>query len=120
MHEHFRRSPTILAGLNEGNPFDYREVRNVVLRTDAEKAPVLREREWFPGQTLDEHRDGTLTLRFPSAPEPLILRWILSYAPHITVIEPSELRVTVRDVSAQLHEHHLDDSIPPTSTDTTT
>lgn len=120
LSEPFQRSPAILAGLNHGNPFDYREVRNVVLRTDAEKAPVLREREWFPGQTITENPDRTLTLRFPSAPEPLLLRWILSYAPHITILEPDELRVTVRDVSAQLHEHHLDDSIPPTSTDTTT
>lgn len=120
LSERFQRSPAILAGLNHGNPFDYSEVRNIVLRTDADKASVLRERVWFPGQTLDEHRDGTLTFRFPSAPEPLLLRWLLSYAPHITVLEPPMLRVTVRDVSAQLHEHHLDDSIPPTSTDTTT
>lgn len=111
--EHFRRSPAILAGLNAGNPFDYREVRNVVLRTDAEKAPVLREREWFPGQTLDEHRDGTLTFRFPSAPEPLLLRWILSYAPHITILEPEELRIQIHEIAHKLQQQHQPRTVQP-------
>ena len=116
LDEHFQRSPAILAGLKEGDPFDYREAHNVVLRATPHKASVLREREWFPGQTIEEHPDGSLTLRFASAPEPLILRWILSYAPHITVIAPHELRTTVRNVAAQLCMHHAGDSNPTTPT----
>lgn len=106
LRERFQRNPAILAGLNDGNPFDYREVRNVVLRADAAKAPVLREREWFPGQTLTENPDGTLTLRFPGAPEPLLIRWLLSYAPHITVLEPDELREQIHTIARKLQQQH--------------
>ncbi len=104
----FERSLGLLAGLSNGNPFGYDEVAEVVVRVAPEKGRLISEREWFPGQGLTMHEDGSLTLRFPSAPEPLLVRWILAYAPHLTLIAPPSLRPQLHAAALKLAERHAD------------
>ena len=56
--------------MRAGNVFDYKMVRNVVLECSPEKARLIAEREWFPGQKTKHLPDGGLRLRVPAVPSP--------------------------------------------------
>jgi len=55
-------------------------------------AHLIRERIWHPHQQIDEHQDGSLTLRFFASGDKEILAWLYSYVPHVRVIRPESLR----------------------------
>jgi predicted DNA-binding transcriptional regulator YafY len=52
LDEPFTRSEEIAREIQSGHVFDYETVNNVIVRCDNEKAGIIREREWFPGQTI--------------------------------------------------------------------
>lgn len=55
-------------------------------------AHLIRERIWHPQQQMDEHPDGSLTLRFCASGDKEILSWLYSYLPHVRVVRPESLR----------------------------
>ncbi|MBD1400916.1 transcriptional regulator [Pelobacter sp. M08fum] len=55
-------------------------------------AHLIRERVWHPLQQIEEHQDGTLSLRFFASGDKEILAWLYSYVPHVRVIRPEPLR----------------------------
>jgi predicted DNA-binding transcriptional regulator YafY len=69
----------------------------VVLRFDAYQARWIRERTWHPSQQIEEHADGSLTLRLTVAGEGDLLRWIHGYASHVEVLAPAWLRERVAE-----------------------
>jgi predicted DNA-binding transcriptional regulator YafY len=63
---------------------------------DAYQARYIRERpDWHPTQEIEEHADGTLTLRFRSGALAEVRRWVMSYGSHAEVIAPESLRTEV-------------------------
>ena len=67
------------------------------IRFDANQAPYIRGRRWHPSQTIQEHRDGGLTLRLKTSGLAAVGRWVLQYGRHARVVAPAELKRLVAD-----------------------
>lgn len=76
----------------------------VRVRFDLFAAQLVRERFWHKSQKLIENSDGTLDLCLQLAALPEIKRWILSWGEHATVLEPAELKESIRDSARRLLE----------------
>lgn len=102
----FRRSPDLVRQVRAGNIFDYETVADVVIECSPDKARILREREWFPGQTSEPLPDGRLRLHFPAAPRPDLVYWILSYCGHLVARHPPDLVAEVRAHAHRILSQH--------------
>jgi predicted DNA-binding transcriptional regulator YafY len=70
--------------------------RRVRLRFAPEAARYIRERTWHPTQRLQEHKDGSLVLSMKVSHLLEVQRWVLSHGSGCEVLEPEELRRTLR------------------------
>ena len=77
-------------------------VVEVAIRFDAHQARYIRERQWHISQSIEEHEDGGLTLRFPASGLNEIARWVMSYGRHAQVVAPAELRALVSSHVAEM------------------
>jgi predicted DNA-binding transcriptional regulator YafY len=102
----FERSPAIVSEIRAGRVFAYPMVRDVQLRCSRDKAPIIREREWFAGQVLHELEDGRLDIQLKEAPRPTLIWWVLSFAGHLEVKAPRSLRENVRRAGELLARTH--------------
>ena len=102
----FHRDPGILAELRAGRVFNYPLDNDVTVRVTPEVAVVIREREWFPKQTIKQQKDGSLLLSWPSVPHPLLIRWVLAYAGDIEVVAPANLRAELRTAGRAIADRH--------------
>ncbi|MCF2970922.1 WYL domain-containing protein [Synechococcus sp. Nb3U1] len=64
---------------------------------DPATAPYIRERRWHPTQQIEEHPDGSLTLRFVVRGLNEVKRWVLFYGKGARVLGPPQLVAMVRD-----------------------
>lgn len=88
---HFRDRFGITSGA------DTQEVR---IHFAASQAPYVREREWKPGQHIEEGADGSIVLSFRTALTFELKRWVLSWGAAATVLAPESLRGEIhREVS---------------------
>jgi predicted DNA-binding transcriptional regulator YafY len=69
----------------------------VVIWFDAYQARYIRNRIWHPTQALEEHGDGTLTLRFHTGALGEVRRWAMSFGSHAAVRAPAQLAAEVAD-----------------------
>lgn len=76
---------------------------------DAVTAPYIRERRWHPTQEIEEHSDGSLTLRFVARGLNEVKRWILFYGKGAIALSPPELVKLMRDETVGLSTHYLRD-----------
>jgi predicted DNA-binding transcriptional regulator YafY len=67
----------------------------VVIRFDDYQARYMRGRAFHPTQTIDEHDDGGMTLRFQTGALDEVRRWVMSFGRHAEVQAPAELRAAV-------------------------
>jgi len=109
----FRRSPDLVRQVRAGNVFDYETVANVVVDCSLDKARIIREREWFPAQTLEPLPGGGLRLSFPAAPRPELVYWIMSYCGHLVVLEPPDLVAEIRHAGERIVAQHPTAGISP-------
>jgi predicted DNA-binding transcriptional regulator YafY len=58
---------------------------------DPATAPYIRERSWHPTQQIEEHADGSLTLRLVVRGLNEVKRWVLFYGKGAVVRDPPEL-----------------------------
>lgn len=76
----------------------------VRIRFSREVAPYIRERQWHPGQTIRDLRDGSLVIEFTTNHVTEVKDWILFWGPGATVLAPpaliSEVRTSLRDAAA--------------------
>ena len=70
---------------------------NVRLLFAREVATYIRERAWHASQQLRQRRNGTLDLRLQTSSRKELIRWILSWMPHVKVLAPRQLRERVRE-----------------------
>ncbi|BAU42496.1 helix-turn-helix transcriptional regulator [Leptolyngbya sp. O-77] len=73
---------------------------------DAATAPYIRERRWHPTQEIQEHPDGSLTLRLVVRGLNDLKRWVLGYGKGAKVLEPPELVQLVRDEVEQMNYNY--------------
>lgn len=104
-HE-FERSPQVAASLRSQNVFDYETVDDIIVQCSAEKAPLIGEREWFPGQEVQSLPDGGIELRFPQVPRPLLVRWVLTYGGHLVLRRPAAVAAEIHRAAARLLAAH--------------
>lgn len=74
-------------------------VVEVVVWFDVYQARYVRDRQWHMTQQLEEHADGSLTLRFRTGALGEVRRWVLGYGNHAEVVAPAHLRA---DVAAEV------------------
>lgn len=74
-----------------GSREDGQELR-VLLRFSNHLADLLREREWFPGQQIQERKDGRLDLTFRTPQHFRLISWILNWGPDVEIVKPLKLR----------------------------
>jgi predicted DNA-binding transcriptional regulator YafY len=91
------------------NVFDYETVDDVIVVCTPDKAPIIAERDWFPDQEVSSLPDGSVELRFPQVPRPLLIRWILSYAGHLMLLQPRPLQEEIRRAARLLLSGHPQD-----------
>lgn len=67
------------------------KLHEVVIWFDAYQARYIRNRSWHPTQTIEEHADGSLTLRFQTRALGEVRRWAMSFGSHAIVRAPAAL-----------------------------
>lgn len=65
--------------------------QGVAIWFDPATAPYIRERRWHPTQQIEEHPDGSLTLRLVVRGLNEVKRWVLYYGKGAVVRDPPEL-----------------------------
>jgi predicted DNA-binding transcriptional regulator YafY len=70
---------------------------DVVLRFTPGVSPWVAEQEWHEAQEITVGKDGSLCLCFPVSGFVEVAREILKYGSAVEVLEPRELRDTIRE-----------------------
>lgn len=100
LDQHFEIDPTFDREAHFASAFQH-EVGGVpqemVIWFDPSTAPYIRERRWHPTQQIEEHADGSLTLRFVVRGLNEVKRWVLFYGRGARVLGPPALVAMVRD-----------------------
>ena len=112
LDEGFERSARIVSEVARGRVFDYDMVREVRVHCTAERAAYFRERQWFEGQRLEEHADGSLEARYPEIPAPLLEPWVLSFAGAVALLSPADRREQLHRLGLRLAETHRGAALP--------
>lgn len=97
LDHHLRGSFHVYAGRG-----DYQ----VVLDFDAWAAESLRGRRWHASQTVTERPKGGLRLEMRLTSLKEVDRWVLSWGPHVTVVEPKALAVRLLDMAQDLRRRY--------------
>ena len=74
----------------------------VVLRFDELVADYIREKRWHPSQELRELKDGGVELRLKLSSLVEIQRWALGWGGSVRVLQPPELKQSVREAARQI------------------
>jgi len=74
----------------------------VAVRFNPFRARWVRHQQWHREQQIEEHADGSLTLRFPVSHFPEVKMEILKYGADCEVLAPPELRQEIAKESARL------------------
>lgn len=79
---------------------------DIAIWFDSATAPYVRERQWHPSQTLEEHSNGSLTLKMTVPGLNEVKRWILGYGRGAKVLAPQELITMVQQDLAGMVRHY--------------
>lgn len=77
------------------------QVYEVIIRFHRDQARWIKERQWHPGQVMEELPDGSLVLKMPLSGLQEVKRWVLSFGSRAEVLAPPELR---REVAREAKE----------------
>lgn len=83
------------------------EIVDVILFFDAYQARYIRERSLHSSQEIEDHPDGSITVRFKTGALAEVQRQVLSYGRHVKVLAPLNLVRAVKEEAqevAQLYE----------------
>ncbi len=81
---------------------------NVVLRFDAEAARSASTFVFHPGQSITEHADGTLTVRFTAGGTHEMCWHLFTWGESVTIVRPVRLRRQLAAMCRALATHHHD------------
>ncbi|MGQ9607950.1 MAG: helix-turn-helix transcriptional regulator [bacterium] len=74
----------------------------VVVKFDAEIAPLIKEVSWHPTQQIEELPDGSILFKAIVAGTKEIGIWILSYGYHAEVLHPQSLRDEIKSIADKM------------------
>lgn len=74
----------------------------VLVKLSARVAPMMRENQYHPSQTLEDTEDGGVILTVKVAGTEEIGTWILSYGDEAEVLSPPELRERVKETALRM------------------
>lgn len=77
------------------------QVYEVIIRFHRDQARWIKERQWHPGQVMEELPDGGLVLKMHLSGLQEVKRWVLSFGSRAEVLAPPELR---REVAREAKE----------------
>jgi proteasome accessory factor B len=97
LDRHLRGSFQVYAGRG-----DYQ----VVLDFDAWAAESIRGRRWHASQTLTKRPRGGLRLEMRLSSLKEVERWVLSWGPHVTVVQPRALAVRLLEMAGELRRRY--------------
>jgi predicted DNA-binding transcriptional regulator YafY len=80
----------------------------VVIWFDEYQARYIRERQTHATQQIEEHDDGSLTLRFQTAALNEVRRWAMSFGSHVEVLAPAGLRAEIAAEAAIVARQHAE------------
>ena len=79
--------------LTLGDPVD------VEIRFSAAAARRIVNRRWSESQSIDDHEDGSVTLRMSTSGKEDVLRWVLSFADEAEIVGPEDMREAIRAIA---------------------
>jgi predicted DNA-binding transcriptional regulator YafY len=109
--ESFVRDPTFDAKSHLEMIFQHEvgsKTVEVAIWFDGATAPYIRERRWHPTQTLEEHPNGSVTLRMKVKGLNDLKRWVLGYGKGAIVQGPPELVALVKDELAGMARSYFE------------
>ncbi len=68
---------------------------DIEIHVAPEAAPIITETVWHHTQTVQHHRDRSVTLRFEIDGLSEIVHWVLGWSGRVRVVQPAELRELV-------------------------
>ena len=74
----------------------------VMLRFDESVADIVREKKWHPSQKVRELKGGDIELQMTLSTLVEVQRWVLSWGGNARVLEPKELRESVRAAAQKM------------------
>ncbi len=80
------------------------EVFGIKIQFDEVAAAFLRERKWHPSQAIEEQTKGGLIASFQVNHLMDIQRWVLSWGGHAEVLEPKDLRESIKTELSNLNK----------------
>lgn len=85
-------------------------LHRIRVRFSRESARYVRESNWHKSQILLPQTDGSLIAEFHLADTQEIKRWIMSFGPSATVLEPEELAAEMRHDLTRMLEAYAETS----------
>ena len=82
------------------------EETEVVLKFDARIAPLIKEVNWHPTQSIRDLRDGSILFTVTVAGTKEISFWILNYGHEVEVISPKSLRNEIAAVAKKMCQRY--------------
>ncbi len=74
---------------------------------DEPTSPYIRERRWHSSQNIEEHPDGSLTLKLVVKGLNEVKRWVLFYGRGAKVLKPPELVGMIQDELKGMNEQYI-------------
>ncbi len=92
--QHFEESPSLKEAIRENDSiYIGNQLKEVIIRVNAEAAPYFLRRDLLPNQSLvKELEDGSLLLASNQVNEREIMPIVQYWIPHLTIISPGELQ----------------------------
>jgi predicted DNA-binding transcriptional regulator YafY len=91
------------------------EPQSVVIWFHSKVAALIRERVWHQSQQIENHGDGSLTLRLTVSGMNDIKRWVLGYGSAARVLAPPQLVALMQEEVTELHQQYLSTEINDTT-----
>jgi predicted DNA-binding transcriptional regulator YafY len=107
--QHFTTEPTFNAKEYIGNVFQHEvgdKMLDVEIWFDGKTSPYIRERRWHYSQQIEEHSDGSLTLKMTVRGINDLKRWVMWYGQGSIVKNPSELVELVRNEVEMMSQNY--------------
>ena len=83
-------------------------LQTIRVRFSRESARYVRESNWHKSQTLSPQQDGSLIAEFQLADTQEIKRWIMSFGPSATVLDPPDLAEEIRSDLTRMLKAYAD------------
>ncbi|MEO1377576.1 MAG: WYL domain-containing transcriptional regulator [Cyanobacteria bacterium J06635_10] len=110
LSEHFTPDSNFNAKEYIGSIFQHEvgdKILSVEVWFDAKTAPYIRERRWHYTQEIEEHEDGSLTLKMNVRGINDLKRWVMWYGRGAVVKSPPELVELVREEVKAMNNYYF-------------